>query len=442
MTEAENMAQTTSIASAPEIWPPGRVAWFVWSFGALFYLMGFFQRVAPAVMTTELMRDFNIHAAALGNLSALYFYSYVAMQIPTGIIADRWGPRKLLATGALVASIGTVLFAASPQIMWAYVGRFLIGGSVAVAFVGLLKVAVNWFPPRKFAMVSGMALFFGIIGAVSAGPPLRLLIDTFHWRTVLLFSAGATLAISAGIWFFVTDHPADKGWGEHPSLNNRDGKPEIGILAGIKEVFSYRNIILLFIIPGGIVGPVLAFSGLWGVPFLTTHYGLTGAKASVLTSALLVAWAVGGPLFGWYSDRLGARKPPYIVGCIIALAGWALILFVPGLPISLLVIALVVAGFSSGAMVISFAYAKESVSPLLSGTVSGVVNMGIMMGPMILQPVVGVILDHYWTGMMEHGVRVYDLSAYRAGFTLMFIWSVISLILLFFTKETHCRQVD
>ena len=171
-----------------DTWPPSRAAWFVWCFGALFYLMGFFQRVAPAVMTTELMRDFSIHAATLGNLSALYFYSYVAMQIPTGIIADRWGPRKLLATGALVASIGTVLFAASSQIMWAYVGRFLIGGSVAVAFVGLLKVAVNWFPPRKFAMLSGTALFFGIIGAVSAGPPLRLLIDIFHWRTVLLFS--------------------------------------------------------------------------------------------------------------------------------------------------------------------------------------------------------------------------------------------------------------
>ena len=442
MTTTENMAQTTSIASAPELWPPGRVAWFVWSFGALFYLMGFFQRVAPAVMTTELMRDFNIHAAALGNLSALYFYSYVAMQIPTGIIADRWGPRKLLATGALVASIGTVLFAASSQIIWAYVGRFLIGGSVAVAFVGLLKVAVNWFPPRKFAMVSGMALFFGIVGGVSAGPPLRLLIDTFHWRTVLLFSAGVTLAISAGVWRFVADHPADKGWGEHPSLSGRGDKPEIGILAGIKEVFRYRNIILLFLIPGGIVGPVLTFSGLWGVPFLTTHYGLTSAKASMLTSALLVAWAVGGPFFGWYSDRLGVRKPAYIVGCAIALAGWALILFVPGLPIPLLVVALVATGFSAGAMIISFAHAKESVSSALSGTVSGVINMGIMMGPMILQPVVGVILDHYWTGMMEQGVRVYSLDAYRAGFSLMFIWSVISLILLFFTKETHCRQVD
>ena len=129
----------------PEHAHPQRVAWFVWGLGALFYLMGFFQRVAPAVMTAELMRDFNISATALGNLSGFYFYSYVAMQIPTGILADTWGPRRLLTTGALVAGIGTLMFALAPKIIWAYIGRFLIGGSVAVAFVGLLKLSSSWF---------------------------------------------------------------------------------------------------------------------------------------------------------------------------------------------------------------------------------------------------------------------------------------------------------
>jgi MFS family permease len=158
---------------------PQRAAWFVWGLGALFYLMGFFHRVAPAVMTEELMREFNINAAALGNLSAFYFYSYVAMQIPTGILADTWGPRRLLTIGSLVAGIGTLLFALAPQIIWANLGRLLIGGSVAVAFVGLLKVANNWFPPPHYAMVSGVALFFGIIGAVFAGTPLRLLLNHY-----------------------------------------------------------------------------------------------------------------------------------------------------------------------------------------------------------------------------------------------------------------------
>src|SRR5210317_1268825 len=92
---------------------------FVWSFGAVFYLLGFFHRVAPAVITGELMREFQISAAALGNLSAFYFYSYVAMQIPTGILADRWGPRRLLTLGALVAAMGAVMFGLAPSLAWA-----------------------------------------------------------------------------------------------------------------------------------------------------------------------------------------------------------------------------------------------------------------------------------------------------------------------------------
>src|SRR5574341_1433759 len=121
--------------------PPVALAWTVWGLGAALYLIGFYQRVAPAVITNELMADFGLTAAALGNLSAFYFYSYVAMQVPTGIMADRLGPRRLLTAGAAVAAAGTLLFAAAPNILLANAGRLLIGGSVAVAFVGMLKLA-------------------------------------------------------------------------------------------------------------------------------------------------------------------------------------------------------------------------------------------------------------------------------------------------------------
>ncbi|MDH3881626.1 MAG: MFS transporter, partial [Desulfobacteraceae bacterium] len=204
--------------------PPQRVAWFVWGSGALFYLMGFFHRVSPAVMTEELMREFNINATALGNLSAFYFYSYVAMQIPTGILADTWGPRRLLTIGSLVAGIGTLLFALAPQIIWAYLGRLLIGGSVAVAFVGLLKVANNWFPPRHYAMVSGVALFFGIVGAVFAGAPLRLLMNHCSWRIVIFLSALVTFVLSLNIWFFVRDYPHEKGYANYGDTEITAGK--------------------------------------------------------------------------------------------------------------------------------------------------------------------------------------------------------------------------
>jgi len=417
------------------------VSWFMWGLGALFYLMGFFQRVAPAVMTEELMREFQISAAALGNLSAYYFYSYAAMQIPTGIISDRWGPRRLLSTGATIAGIGTMMFALSSAILWAGIGRFLIGGSVAVAFVGCLKLANCWFPPRYYAMVSGMALFFGIIGAVFAGPPLRLLMDHFSWRSIIVASAIVTFGIAAAIWIFVRDYPTEKGYSDMvigPQTCTVDSREPI--LSGIVEVFRYRNTALLFVIPGAVVGSVLTFSGLWGVPFLTTHHHLPTSQAAVLTSAVLVAWAIGGPLFGWLSDRWGNRKRLYIVGLALMFLGWGVALFINDLPFYVLVGALLVAGFSSGCMIISFAFAKESVPGRLAGTISGVVNMGTMTGPMLLQPAVGWMLDQKWQGQMQAGVRVYGQEAYQAGFSLMLAWILLSLVLLFFTRETHCRQ--
>lgn len=421
--------------------PPLTIAWFIWGLGALFYMVGFFHRVAPAVMTEELMRDFSIGAAALGNLSAFYFYSYVAMQIPTGILADTWGPRRLLTAGAFVAGLGTLLFAFSQGIAAAAAGRLLIGASVAVAFVCMLKLASNWFPTRMFAMVTGAALFSGIIGAVSAGPPLRLLMDLSGWRTIMIALALFTWLIGLGIYLFVRDWPRQKGFEnliEPDSTSSSISFPLI--YANIRQSLQSRNTILLFFIPGGIVGCTLTFSGLWGVPYLSTHHGLTTAEASAATSCLLVAWAIGGPVFGWASDRLGKRKPLYILGCAVCILGWSLLFFTNAIGGVLLVIVLMITGFCSGCMVVSFAFAKESVPARLAGTVSGIINMGVMMGPMILQPVVGIVLDALWQEEMLNGARIYSQNAYRAGFSLMLAWAAVSLALLLFTRETHCRQ--
>ncbi len=417
--------------------PPARLAWSVWGLGAGLFLAGFYQRVAPAVMTRELSADFGLSATALGNLSALYFFSYVAMQVPTGVIADRWGPRRLLTAGALVAAVGTLLFALAPDLAVASAGRLLVGGSVAVAFVGMLKLASHWFAPRQFALTSGMALAVGVAGAVFAGAPLRVAVDRFGWRPVMAASALATLALAAAIWAVVRDDPAERGHASH--FAGRPGHETRSVLGGLAEVLRYRNTWLLAVVPGGITGTLLAFAGLWGVPYLTTAYGLSTAEAAGVTSLLMIAWAAGGPAFGALSDRLGRRKPLYAAGMMVVTAGWAAALFFT-LPYALLVAVLVVVGFFSACQMPGFAFAKESVPPPLAGTVSGVVNTGVMVGPMILQPSVGWMLDRAWTGTVQGGARVYEVSAYRAGFGLMMAWLALSLVLVLFTRETYCRQ--
>jgi MFS family permease len=416
------------------------LSWTVWGLGAILYLIGFYQRVAPAVMTSELMMSFNIGAAGLGNLSGIYFYSYVAMQVPTGILADRWGPRRLLSAGALGAGAGTLVFAMAPSFMWAGMGRLLIGGSVAVAFVAMLKLSVHWFAPRQFALTSGMALFCGIIGAVFAGVPLRLLVSSMGWRPVMLTSGVVTLAVAGLIWLLVRDDPGEKGYTSYVYAVS-GMTPRSGFMTDIKEIFKHRNPWLLCFIPGGIVGSVLAFSGLWGVPFLTTHYGLSQAGAAALCSTLLVAWAVGGPVFGALSDRMGRRKPLYVSGCIIGVLAWLIIIFVPGLSLNVLTLLFLCAGFSSGCMIIGFAFVKESVPSFLAGTASGICNMGVMLGPMILQPAVGLILDLHRQGHMVDGIKQYSLAAYQLGFSLMLAWLILGAILILFTDETRCEQV-
>lgn len=428
--------------AAPPTPPPVRMAWSVWGLAALFYLMGLFHRVSPAVMTAELMREFQISAGALGNLAAFYFYSYVAMQIPTGIMADTWGPRRLLGTGALIAAAGTVVFGCASSFLWAGIGRLLIGGSVAVAFVGMLKLATCWFPPRFYAMISGMAVLIGNIGAIFAGAPLRLAMNQFGWRSAMLAVAGITFCVGLAIWFFVRDYPHEKGYADLVPLARAPGPPSLkGILAGIAAVLRYRNTLLLLVIPGSMAGTVLTFSGLWGVPYLTTHYNLAPSRAALMTSALLVALAVGSPVAGWLSDRWGRRKPLFIGGCAFTLASFGMVLWVPGLPLGVLTAALLAAGLSASTLILTFAMAKESVPGPLAGTISGVINMGVMFGPMVLQPAVGWMLDRKWQGGMAAGVRIYGLDAYRSGFAIMLAWLALSLVLLFFTRETHCRQM-
>jgi MFS family permease len=420
--------------------PPLSLSWFVWSLGAVFYLIAFFHRLAPAVMTRELMQDFGISAAALGNLSAFYFYSYWLMQVPTGLLADTWGPRRMLAAGALTASLGAVLFSLAPSLAWAGAGRLMIGAGASVSFVTCLKLAAHWFPAGYFSMLSGILLVAGIAGAVSAGAPLRLLIDGFGWRPVVLAASAATGLLALIMWMLVRDDPDQRGYASYVAAPlpgfGAAGRP----LGNLKAVFRSRNIWLLCFIPAGIVGSMLSFCGLWGVPYLTTHYGLSPAEAAFLTSAMMVAWALGSPFVGRISDRVGRRKPPMIVGQALAAAGWAGILFTAGMPVWLLAALMVATGLCSASFNICWPLAKESVPLRLAGTVSGVVNMGIMLGPTLLQPSIGWVLDRRWQGTLLEGVRTYDLGAYHAGFALMMGWMLISWVLLFFTRETGCRQ--
>ncbi len=435
---AEALAGSERRANTAPVW----LSWVVWGVAAVFYLAGFYLRVAPAVMTTELMRDFRIGASQLGNFSAVYFYAYILMQIPTGVLVDTWGARRLLILGSLLAAAGTVLFGMTGSFVVASVGRAIVGGATAVGWIVTLKLATHWFPARKFAMLSGVGLLMGNIGALIAQVPLRLLVEHFGWRAVAIGSGACVLAIGAAAWAFVANDPVEKHFTTYApeSLQKSDHLTVWQLLRGFRNVFAYRNTWLIFFAQGGFVGAILAFTGLWGPSYLKQRFFVPATTASAICSVMIVCWAVASPLSGYLSDRIGRRKPLYLGGAIAAAIGWSILFYAPGLSLAVFTAVAALTSLACGVVVLGFAYGKESVPVRFLGTISGAINVGNMLGPTLLQPAIGVVLDRQWSGALAGGLRVYSAGAFQAGFLLIVSWAFLSAILIAFTRETHCRQ--
>jgi sugar phosphate permease len=283
-----------------------------------------------------------------------------------------------------------------------------------------------------------MALFFGVVGGVLAGVPLRLLVEAFGWREVMGGAGLCAALLCVAVWWLVRDDPVERGFSSYHRMETTQ-HGHAPILASLFEVLRYRNIWLLMLAPIGFSGAVLTFGGLWGVPWLRQVHGLEPKAAAGMTSVLLVAWALGGPLLGSWSQKLGRRKPLYFFSGIVALAGWAAVIFL-SLPLWLMAVVLAVTGFASGNIIIGFAWAKESLPLRLMGTASGVVNMGPLMGGMFLQPGVGWLLDRGWTGQLDGGARIYDAAAWQSAFTLLFAAVVLALLCVPLVRESFCRQ--
>jgi len=397
-----------------------------WLTGALFFFYAWVMRVAPSVMVEELMRDFAVGAGVLGNLSAAYYYGYAGMQIPVGLLLDRFGPRRPLSIAALVCAGGCVLFATGDALATVTVGRFLIGASAAFSLVGAMAVAGQWFRPDRFAVFSGLAMAMGMAGGVLGQAPLRLAVEASDWRTANLFLAlgGVVLCVSA--WATVRDRwRGSGGFGD--------------VLANLRIVARNPQTWLIALAGLGTSSPLLGFAGLWGVPFLETAYGLPRTFAATLTSLLFVGWGVGAPLLGWLSDRIGRRRPVLLAGLVLEMAALAVLVYVPGLPTAALGFLCFLVGFLGSSQIICFALAKENQPPALSGTAIGFVNAMVTGAGALFQPLVGLLLDLAWAGGTAHGARIYDAGAYRIALTSLLVCGAMGFVCLLAVRETFCR---
>jgi sugar phosphate permease len=436
MTPSASAAVRQSDPSRP--FPPAGLAWLVWGIAALFYAGAYFLRAAPAVMTSELMRDFHIGGASLGNLSAFYFYTYVAMQIPVGVLTSSLGARKLLALGATLAAVGAFIFGSTSSFAMACFGRAIIGGATAVSLLVLLRLTAHWFPAKNFAMMSGIGLFAGNMGAVFAQVPLRAAIEHFTWRETVLGSAAIIFGLGILSWVLVRDDPSERGYQSYAPASLQQKASMADAFRSLGSVFSFRNTWLILFAQGGLAGAILTFTGLWGLPYIRARYALSPRDAASIVTVMLLAFSVGCPVFGALSDRMGRRKPAYLGGAIAVAAGW-LSMFYLNVPQSTFTVLAALTGFFTGSFIIAFAYGRESAPARFMGTMTASTNMGNMLGVVLLQPGIGWVLDRYWDGTLVNGAHIYSLPAWRAGFALLAGWSVVSVALIAMTRETYGR---
>jgi MFS family permease len=397
-----------------------------WLTAALFFFYAWVLRVAPSVMVEELMRDFAVGAAVLGNLSAAYFYGYAGMQIPVGVLLDRFGPRRLIGIATLLCAGGCVLFAVGSTLAAVTAGRFLIGATAALSLVGSMAVAGQWFRPDRFAVFSGLAMAMGMAGGVFGQAPLRLAVEASDWRTTTLLLAAGGVALSMAAWATIRDR-----W---------RGSGGIGsALSGLAVVVRHPQSWLIALSGLGTSGPLLGFASLWGVPFLETTYGLPRTHAASLTSMIFIGWGVGAPLLGWLSDRIGRRKGPLLAGLALETVALAALVYVPGWPVPVLAALSFLVGFFGSSQIVCFALVKENHAAQLSGTGIGFVNALVTGAGALFQPLVGLLLDLAWTGATAHGARVYDTDAYRLALTSLIACCLSGLLCLLAMRETYCR---
>lgn len=414
--------------------------WTIFSILIFTYILVYFHRMAPAVVSEFLMADFNTSGTRLGALAAIYFAVYAVMQIPSGVIADTLGTRTSVVSGNAVAGIGAIVFGLAPSFEAACAGRFLVGLGVSVVFISIMKNNSVWFHEKVFGIMSGITLLIGNLGAILAAGPLAKLLTVFAWRSVFTGIGGLSLCLALAGFFLVRNRPEDLGFPPPNTYPDTPKTANVHWLTNLKDVITTLRVWPGFWVQLGMIGSAYAFMGLWGMPFLRDVHGMSRDTAADYMTVTLLGFALGALFWGWQSDRAGRRKPFLIIGAAAYTLTWPALMYLPWSPGPAGFVLFALMGFTASAFVITFAAAKEIINPHLSGMAVSVVNTGCFIGTAITQPLFGYIADLTWDGRMANGVRVYAAGDYHNGFLAMLALSVLALAAAFRVRETYCRN--
>lgn len=421
----------------------------IWTVLAICYVVVFFHRLSAGVVKDDLVASFGISLTTYASLASTYFYAYLIMQIPSGILADTIGARKTVSIGVFIAGIGSMIFGAAPVIALAFIGRLMVGLGVSVIYVSILKIISTWFKEEEFGTMTGITSFIGNMGGILAQTPLVVLVGVISWRYAFQLIGILSIVLAIVTYAIVRNKPEEmdlpsikqiKRMELGLSVSDDQSMPEAkkakpGILKGLKNVLTNFHTWPPFFLFTFVSGGFIALSGTWGQSYLTEVYGFAKRTSANYISVIILFLAITSIVIGQVSDRIQKRKIPMFVALSVNVICWGILVkFIDSIPQSLMFPFFALFGASFTALILTWACGKEVNNPEMAGVSMSVINMGGFLGPSIIPTIMGGIIDKY-SGFLEPS------QLYQRAFMVCFICSILAFISLLLVKETNCRNV-
>lgn len=406
---------------------------FVWMLATTFYLYENLLQMSQGVIVSQLMHDFNISAQSISmTIGSMFLISYSLAQFPIGIMLDRYKTKYLLTFAAAICSLSCYGYAESSLLIQASFFRFTMGFGAAFAALSCFKIAANFFSHKKFALLTGIMLSMGMLGAILAESLLLKLVNNYSWRQALVYIAYAGFVLTVLLFLFIKEKPK--------RINNKITFKQL--LPEIKTIIQTRQSWLIAAYGMLMFSPFLLLSNLWGPLFLKQSYFLSTESAASACEYMFIGFIIGAPFFGFFSDKILSRKIPLYIanyGClatILALLYWQL------KELNYVYIIMFALGFFTSGFLPAFTLMKEIHSKHVTTTALGFMNTLNMLAAPILITFTGVILDNIWQGEVIGGTRVYSVINFKTAFILLPISYIISLFILTMIKETKCQMIS
>lgn len=392
-------------------------AWFIWFIATSFVQFQFMLQLGSGILIGAIMKDLQLSAFTAGLLSSAYYYIYVSLQTPAGMLFDRFNVRKILTIGAIICSLGCYLFAMSEGIYLAFFARLLMGGGASFAFVAMMTLIKQWFPADKLASIIGFSEALGLIGTITATIGLAAVINHIGWRNASYFAAFIALIIALLCWLFIEEK-------EDAIRQKKENKRSFK--QSFKTVISDKLAWFNGLYVGIGFSTITVFSALWSIPFLETKLSTDLSHAALLTTFIYLGAVFGCPFYGYLSSTKIKRKHLLIFSSLSSALVFSIMVFIPSQSLWVHGALNLLLGLCCSSYMLTFSIADLLAPKGLINTYTGFTNAISVITAPCLQPLIGYLLDL----QTPANVHVFTSAQYQNSLIIMPVLLVLSTFLL------------